>query len=144
MKKIFLITFVVISPYMLGAQSVFDALRYSQNFYTGTARSAALGNAMTALGGDFGSLSINPAGSAVYPYSEFVFTPSLHNSITKSNYLSTTTDDGLARLGVTNIGYVGAIKLSNYSELVGFSFGIGYNGLNKFNDRLSVSGTTDQ
>jgi len=144
MKKIFLITCIIIMPYMLGAQSAFDALRYSQNFYTGTARSAALGNAVSALGGDFGSLSINPAGSAVYPYSEFVFTPSLHNSLTKSDYLSNASEEGFARAGVTNIGYVSSIKLPNYTGLVGISFGIGYNGLNKFNERLSVSGTTDQ
>lgn len=36
----------------LKAQNVDDALRYSQIFYTGTARFMSMGGAFTALGGD--------------------------------------------------------------------------------------------
>ena len=144
MKKILLIAFIAILPQFLAAQSALDALRYSQNFYTGTARSAAMGNAVTALGGDFGALSINPASSAVYPYTEFIFTPSLHNAATKSTYLDNNIQEGLNRPGITNIGYVKPIKIANYSRLVGFSFGIGYNALNNFADHISVNGTTNQ
>ena len=46
-----------------GAQTVADALRFSDNNYYGTARSISMGNAFTALGGDLGSISLNPAGS---------------------------------------------------------------------------------
>lgn len=144
MKKIYLIVFVAALPCLVQGQSAFDALRYSQNFYTGTARSAAMGNAVTALGGDFGSISINPAGSAVYPYSELIFTPALHNSVTQSDYLGNSYDESLTRLGVTNIGYVTSRNTSNYSGVVGFSFGIGYNGLNNYANRMSLSGDTDK
>ncbi len=54
-----------------------DAYLFSQNEYGGTARSAALGNAVTALGGDPGTIGINPAGSSVNNYSQFMFTSGL-------------------------------------------------------------------
>ena len=61
----------------LGAQTMWDAYNFSQNNYYGTARSVALGNAMTAVGGDLGSIEFNPAGAAVTTYSQFVLTPSI-------------------------------------------------------------------
>ena len=57
------------------AQNAYDALRFSENNYEGTARSTAMGNAFTALGGDLGSITINPAGSAVAGYSQISITP---------------------------------------------------------------------
>ena len=44
------------------AQTIYDALRYSESNYEGTARTLAMGNAFTALGGDLGAVTINPAG----------------------------------------------------------------------------------
>ncbi|MDR2585765.1 MAG: hypothetical protein LBC84_06060 [Prevotellaceae bacterium] len=142
MKKLFLISSIVVLPLALQAQSAYDALRYSQIFYTGTARSAAMGNAMTALGGDFGSLTINPAGSALYPYAEFTFTPLITNTVTKSDYLSLQSDQNRAAFKIANMGYVVPFSSSNSS--IGMSFGVGYNALNDFTDRSSASGKTDQ
>ena len=59
------------------AQTSADALRYSTNNYYGTARTMAMGNAFTALGGDLGSLGINPAGSAVNSFSQVTISPSV-------------------------------------------------------------------
>jgi len=142
MKKTIFLTSITLLSLFCYAQSAYDALRYSTNFYVGTARSAAMGNAVTALGGDFGSLSINPAGSAVFPYSEFVFTPALNSSITKSDYLGNTSKESYGRLGISNIGYIGSMRFSNYGGLTGITFGIGYNAVNNFTDRFSASGDT--
>ena len=144
MKKILLFLPVLFFPCFVQAQSAYDALRYSRIFYLGTARSASMGNAMTALGGDFGALSINPAGSAVYPYTEFTFTPVLHNAVTQSDYLSSQFENTRTCFDVANLGYVSSFKTSNYSGLASVSFGFGYNALQNFTDRLSVSGETDQ
>ena len=65
------------------AQSAYDAFNYSTQDYYGTARSIAMGNAFTALGGDMGGISINPAGSGVYRYSEIAFT--LGGSFSRTN-----------------------------------------------------------
>ena len=45
------------------AQSAYDALNFSENIYEGSARTVAMGNAFTALGGDLGAVTINPAGN---------------------------------------------------------------------------------
>ena len=56
MKTIYIL--IITSCFMLvplRAQNETDALRYSQNFFGGTARSTAMGGAFGALGGDFAS-----------------------------------------------------------------------------------------
>jgi hypothetical protein len=74
-----LMALVAVSSY---AQSAYSALTLSENDYEGTARTAAMGNAFTALGGDLGAVTINPASTAVAKYSQFTITPGL--SITSS------------------------------------------------------------
>ena len=59
------------------AQGGYDAWLFSENNYEGTARTLAMGNAFTALGGDLGGVTINPAGSAVAGYSQITLTPGL-------------------------------------------------------------------
>ena len=82
MKKIFTLALFAAAVTSLSAQSISDAYRFSDNSYIGTARSTAMGNAMTAVGGDLGSIGINPAGSAVAGYSQFTFTGGLEISNT--------------------------------------------------------------
>ena len=64
-----------------GGQTMYNALDFSENNYYGTARTVAMGNAFTALGGDIGGLTINPAGSAVAGYSQITITPSLNIAV---------------------------------------------------------------
>ncbi len=59
----------------VSAQTIYDALRFSENYYEGTARTMAMGNAFTALGGDLGAVTLNPAGSAVARYSQITLSP---------------------------------------------------------------------
>ena len=86
MKKILAIAAFLAAAVGAGAQNIYDAITYSQNQYFGTARSAAMGNAMTAVGGDLGSIGINPAGSAVAGYGQFTITPGLSISSVSSAY----------------------------------------------------------
>ena len=66
------------APWGANAQTDLDAFRYSQYSLTGTARFTSMGGAFTAVGGDFSSLSQNPAGMAIYRRSELTFTPSIY------------------------------------------------------------------
>ena len=77
MKKITATILLSLASVAVFAQNANDAYMFSENLYEGTARTMAMGNAFTALGGDLGSLNINPAGSAVAGYSQFTITPSL-------------------------------------------------------------------
>ncbi len=77
------------------AQNGYDALLFSENEYEGTARTMAMGNAFTALGGDLGSIGINPAGSAVAGYSQVTFTPGLTIATSTTQGVSPYTDGSL-------------------------------------------------
>lgn len=68
------------------AQSMYDGYNFSSTEYLGTAKSLALGGAVTALGGDLGTIGINPAGSAVAGYSQFTITPALSLSLGSAAY----------------------------------------------------------
>jgi hypothetical protein len=123
------------------AQNEIDALRYSQLRYAGTARFTAMSGAFGALGGDFGVLSINPAGIAIYRRSEFTFTPSFYNSKTTSSFKGNSLDDYKYNVNFNNAGIV----LSYYepdtkNAWKGVMFGFGYNRLNNFNSRVSMTG----
>ena len=50
MKKTLTAIIFLLAGILADAQSVYDAMTFSQNNYYGTARSIALGNAVTALG----------------------------------------------------------------------------------------------
>ena len=76
-RKITLCAVLLLSGAAAFAQNAYDALKFSEQYLEGTARSVAMGNAFTALGGDMGGITVNPASSAVYRYSEVVITPSL-------------------------------------------------------------------
>ena len=52
------------------AQNYNDAMRYSTEELTGTARFKGMSGAFGALGGDLSAFNINPAGSAVFNTSE--------------------------------------------------------------------------
>ena len=65
MKKI-LFTILSLVVYNVSAQNYKDALRYSTEDLTGTARFKGMSGAFGAIGGDFSAININPAGSSVF------------------------------------------------------------------------------
>ena len=125
---------------MIFAQNEVDALRYSQNFYGGTARSVAMAGSFGALGGDFSSLSINQAGIGVYRGSELTFTPSLLFGETSTAYLGTTSEDDSYKFMVNNLGFVGTHQSCKETGWISWSFGAGYNQQNNFNRNFLAKG----
>lgn len=127
-------TFLLILSLIAGtsySQSVDNALKYSRQEFNGTARSAAMGGAFGALGGDFSSLSINPAGIGVYRSSEFTFTPSIeYTESTNSGY-----SEDKYSFTMGNIGYVASFipRMAPEKGWQNFNFGIGYNRIANFN-----------
>jgi hypothetical protein len=121
-----------------------NALQFSQNIYEGTARFQAMGGAFAALGGDFTSLSINPAGVAVYRSSEVSFTPALAIAGTSAGYMGNTIDDSKTRFGLGSIGYVSAFPTYNIEGLMSVNFGIGFNKLQNNTQRFSAGARTSR
>ncbi|MBT9392987.1 outer membrane protein transport protein [Hymenobacter sp. NST-14] len=88
------------------AQYQIDALRYSQQQPTGTARTLGIGGASTAVGGDYGSVAVNPAGLGMYQRSEFSFSPGFSNLNSSSLGFGNTTTDSRSNLNVASLGMV--------------------------------------
>jgi len=140
MKKLVLTIFASVGLMVLSyGQYVDQALIFSQQNYGSTARSKAMGNAFGAIGGDFSSLSINPAGIGVYLNSEVTGTLNIVGiNNTESTYRGQITDDRSNSFNFRNFGYVMANPIqSGGSGLVSFNFGIGFNKLNNFNQTIS-------
>lgn len=143
---IFFAALVLISSggYYAAAQDETDALRFSTLTPPGTARSIGFGGAVGAIGGDFSSLSVNPAGIGVYRSSEITFTPSIKSNSASSDYLLQTTKDDNTRFTINNLGavFTNAAKGRRYknSDWKSVSFGIGFNRVADFNRNYSYEG----
>ena len=101
-----------------------------------------IGGAFGAVGGDFSTLSSNPAGIALYKRNEFTITPSFFNGNTSSDYLGNTNSDNKFNVDLGNIGLIFTGKANN-SDATGFKnfqFGFGINRTADFNNRFVIQG----
>lgn len=144
MKTIFKSSLLLAGLYSVtsvSAQSDIDAIRYSQVQMAATARSLSMGNAFGALGADFSTLSMNPAGIALYRKSEFTFTPAYGSTTTESTFFGNTASDNKSNFNIGNLGFVWAYpKKKKNSNWKNFDFGIGYNKLNSYHTRSYYQG----
>jgi long-subunit fatty acid transport protein len=140
MRRYLLIFTMILLGSSVSAQYVDNALLFSQQNYGSTARLKAMGNAFGALGGDFGALSINPAGVAIYQRTELSTTMGLLNlNSTESTYQGNSFKEENNNFNFKNFGYVSAIPASGKSSgLVSLNFGLGYNRLANFNQNTAV------
>ncbi len=120
-----------------------DGLKTSENFYTSTARSTAMGGAFTSLGGDLGGISVNPAGIGVFRSSEISFSPGFSAVNTSSNYLGTKSTGINYNYNLGNFGAVFNFKNNNDEGWSNFNIAFGENKLNNFNYNYSIEGTTN-
>lgn len=120
----------------LGAQDMYYAKMLSTNNYYGTARTIALGNAVTALGGDLGTIGINPAGSAVAGYWQFTMTPGLNLSVVSTGYeaggSTTYTSQNHGKFIMPNIGLSMIMDSGNDWGLKRVTFAVTANTTNYF------------
>lgn len=133
---------IFLSCSSLHAQNEDDALRYSKTMFGGTARGIGLAGATGAMGADFSSLSVNPAGLGMFRRSEFTLTPQLLIRGANTQYLGSSRSDEDAALNFQNWGFVFTGKVDNNStsgwRMV--SLGVGYNRLVDFSSRIVASG----
>jgi hypothetical protein len=133
--KFRLVFFIILitTGYKVSAQNDADVLRYSFLNYGSTARSLGMGNSFGALGADFSTLSINPAGVAMYRRSEFTISPTFSNRNSESDFGGTITDDNHFKFAFGNFGFVFANREPRKnSDWKRITFGVGYNRTNNF------------
>ena len=152
MKRILTSALLLTLAVGAGAQGWTDALTYSENDYLGTARSLGMGNAMTAVGGDLGSLTFNPAGSAVSGYSQFTISPGLSiSTVVGQGSLEHASGSLLGfqdrvktpmtRMQMPNIGAIMIHDTRNKRGLRRVAFGIVGNMTRDYTSRLRATGT---
>lgn len=130
-----------------GAQTMYDALNYSKSDYAGTARTVAMGNAFTALGGDLGAVTINPAGSAVARYSQVTITPGVNISVNSATGAETSYGfeknlrTSMARFTMPNFGFTINFDTHRTSGMKNWTLGFVANQTANWQDDLVAGGS---
>jgi hypothetical protein len=143
---IFLIT-ITMTASAAFAQNENDALRYSQINPGGTARFNSMGGAFGALGGDFSTLSLNPAGLGLYRRSELTVSPAMGYNRVSTTYYGTTADDMRYNFNLQNVGVVFNLSTANPATEGGWravNLGFGMNRHNNYNQHWIAEGFNNQ
>lgn len=142
MKKYLFLLLTALTFSAAQSQEIKDALRYSQDNLNGTARFKAMSGAFGALGGDFSSIGVNPAGSAVFSNNQFGITITNSDIKNNSNYFGTTTTEKDNSFDINQAGGVFVFHNKNLnSNWKKFSLAINYDNTSNFNNSTFSAGT---
>jgi hypothetical protein len=142
MKKIFFLLISGLTFSTSYSQEVSDAVRYAQDNLTGTARFRAMSGAFGALGGDLSSLSVNPAGSAIFTNNQAGVTFSNQSIKNNSNYFGTETEECDNSFILNQTG--GVFVFDNHNPNNNWkkiAIGANYENTNNFNNDVFSAGT---
>ena len=144
MNRIIATLFLMSGIYLSStAQVVTDALLFSERLQPSSARSAAVGGALGALGGDISTLFNNPAGIAVYRSSEFTLSPGMQFTNIQTTFVadSTRPSSKNSRIGFNfgGAGFIFAPEMSG-SEWKNVNFGVAISRVASFSRTLSFNG----
>ena len=139
MQKLLFTLLSILLLYNSNAQTEIDALRYSQADIVGTARFSAMAGAYGALGGDFTTLSYNPAGIGFYQFSELIFTPAIGNVVATTYFGGGKNEDEKFHSNFSNFGYVVSSPKSS-KEWKRINLAFGYNRTANYKKRAYISG----
>lgn len=129
------------------AQDENDAIRYGYTNYFGTARGMGIGNALGSVGGDFSTLSVNPAGIGVYRKSEFSFSPSFNVNENGSTYNNSETNSRDSKFNFGQFGLVLTKTEKPYQKWKHWktaSLAFGMNRSASFSNLIEYSGTNNK
>ncbi|WP_298221828.1 outer membrane protein transport protein [Flavobacterium sp.] len=142
MKKYFALLIAGLSFVNLQAQTIADALLYSQDQLTGTARFGAMSGAFGALGGDFSSINVNPAGSAVFSNNQAAITFTNYNKKNNSEYFGSKISTSNTAFDINQAG--GALVFINSDEKnpwKKFVLSVDYENTSNFDNAITTFGT---
>ncbi|GMN10809.1 outer membrane protein transport protein [Croceitalea sp. MTPC9] len=126
------------------AQNINDVIRYSSDSPQGTARFQAMGGAFGALGGDLSSLNINPAGSAVFNFSEFTLTGTNYNRSNDAAYGNSIQNTEINSLEFNQVGGVFVFNASDDNPWKKITLAVNYDLANNFDNEFFASGSSSQ
>jgi hypothetical protein len=150
MKKIRMIALSVLGlTANVYAQNETDALKYTQAFIAGTARAQGSAGAFGAVGADFSSTVINPAGLGLYRRNEVMFGMGVTSSKNSASYFGSTLDDNRGNFNIPSWGGVATKVFSEMGEdvkwgLVSITLAGGMNRVNSYQQNIRFSGANTQ
>lgn len=125
------------------AQDITDAVRYSSDQLSGTARYRAMSGAFGALGGDLSAISINPAGSAIFLNSAATVTLSYNNRQNDTRYFNGVTSNDDSDVYFDQAGAVLVFNSTNENTpWKKFVLGVNYSQNNTFDDSFLAQGSS--
>lgn len=125
------------------AQNINDALRYSLEDINGTARYQGMSGAFGALGGDLSALHANPAGSAVFNYSQFSVSGANYNTNNDTFFGSSLTTTSVNNLELNQLGGVLVFK-SKSGPWKKIALAVNYDLARSFDNEFRAIGNTNQ
>ncbi len=141
MKKCLILLITLCSFSFTNAQTISEALQYSTDLSSGTARYQAMSGAFGALGGDVSSISINPASSAVFLRSQGAVSLGLDDIDNSANYFSTQIDSYDSGANLNQGGGVFVFDTQNEnSSWRKVAIGVNYNRSQNMDNELFVGG----
>lgn len=138
MKKLGIIFSIILISIWANAQNDDDVLRYSRYQIGGSARSIGLGGAVGAMGADFSSLAINPAGIGLYKKSVLNISPTLYYSDLSSDINGQKSSGNKDNFNLNGYGLVLVNDLQTDKGWKAFQFAIGVNRLNNYNNYIRI------
>lgn len=144
MKKIYFTVIALAVMTFSQAQDITDAVRYSTDQLSGTARYRAMSGAFGALGGDLSAVSINPAGSAIFTSSAATVTLSYNNRQNDTRYFNGVSTNDNSNVYFDQAGAVLVFNTINEeNSWKKFTIGVNYIQENTFDDRFIAQGTSN-
>lgn len=121
-----------------------DAIKFGTNNNDGTARSVAVGGAISAVGADITNIGYNPAGVGVYNSSVIVLTPSVEWTKSDAKFSTSSLQNQTSKFNISNAGAIIYIKNKNFSALRNFNIGLSFQTQNSFNQINEFNRNTNQ
>ena len=141
MKKLLLTVIAGLAMTFSQAQDITDAVRYSSESLSGTARFRAMSGAFGALGGDLSAITINPAGSAIFTQSYATVSLNYNQRKNETGYFNGITSN---KNSDVNLDQAGAVFLFNSTNPENkwskFTLGVNYSQTNNFEDNWEARG----
>jgi len=135
---------LLLSLTVVNSQNIIDILRYGQLQPTGTARTAGVAGSFGSMGGDWGSIMINPAGIGDFHKTELSFGVSINNVNTNTFIFSDSPVDRSQSHSSPNVNHLGIVITNSPSrgKWTTSNFAIGLSQLKNLTEEWSYTGTS--
>ncbi len=142
-KNLFIIVLTLISTLSYSQVIGYDAMavKLSEENINGTARFTGMSGAFGALGGNISAIDINPAGLAVFKYSELSFSVENNNNNVMVNYFNAKGYSSDNNLDISQFGGVTVFETGNdtWSKI---ALGFNYSKSNVFDTSYFIEGNS--